>query len=260
MLTSKQCHSRDEEQTVLVEMDGRTLSHSPNSPSLESKAKTDAESPDDGKTVLVGATNSLPAKGDLVEHSSGASEYLRPDPSPRLSWPARDRALVQGLEPLEMLKDPAAPTQVPQHVDLATMLCRAANTTSPDEAQSVQRRNGLDDRRVNAVVGWFVIVEGPGRGRSLEIGIGANSIGREQGQRVRIDFGDRQISRDRHAIVIFDSAARKFLLQSGGVQNPIYVADEPLLMPKELIGGEMVLLGQTKLRFVAFCGPDFGWA
>jgi hypothetical protein len=28
----------------------------------------------------------------------------------------------------------------------------------------------------------------------------------------------------------------------------------------ELMGGETISIGETKLRFVALCGPQFGWS
>jgi hypothetical protein len=49
------------------------------------------------------------------------------------------------------------------------------------------------------VVGWLVITSGPGRGQSLQLGYGMNSIGRNEAQRVSLDFGDEEISRENHA-------------------------------------------------------------
>jgi hypothetical protein len=110
------------------------------------------------------------------------------------------------------------------------------------------------------VVGWFVVVEGPGKGRSIEIGIGANSIGRDRSQKVCLSFGDDRVSRDRHATLVYDPLSRRYFLQSGEVRNLTYVGKDLVLGPVELKGGETVMVGDTQLRFVPLCGPNFGWS
>jgi hypothetical protein len=109
------------------------------------------------------------------------------------------------------------------------------------------------------VVGWLVIVDGPGKGRSCEVGAGANSIGRDHGQKVRLDFGDPEIHRDRHAMLIYDPRSRRFFLQPGDARNLTYLGDEVVLAPVQLTGGETIAIGQTRLRFVPLCGGDFSW-
>ena len=68
-----------------------------------------------------------------------------------------------------------------------------------------------------------------------------------------------QISRENHATVTYDGRHHRFYVQPGASRNLVYVADEPVMVPLELKGGEELLLGQTKLRFVPFCGKDFDW-
>ena len=110
------------------------------------------------------------------------------------------------------------------------------------------------------MVGWVVVVDGPGRGASLPLGYGMNSIGRAQSERICLDYGDEQISRNQHAVITYDPRGRKYFVQHGGGKNLTYVGnDEPVLMPVELKGGEEITLGATKLRFVPFCGADFDW-
>lgn len=109
------------------------------------------------------------------------------------------------------------------------------------------------------VVGWLVIVKGPGFGRSLEIGTGANSIGRGANQKVSLNFGDPKISRERHAILVYEPKSRRFFLQNGEVRNLTYIDDQVVLTPVELTGGETIAVGETLLKFLPFCGPQFGW-
>lgn len=111
------------------------------------------------------------------------------------------------------------------------------------------------------VVGWLVIVDGPGRGAAVPLGYGMNSIGRASTERVQIDFGDDEISRSQHALVTYDPKSRKFFVQHGGGRNLTYLGadSQPVLTPIELTGGEEINVGSTKLRFVPFCGAEFDW-
>ena len=114
---------------------------------------------------------------------------------------------------------------------------------------------GLDD----PVAGWLVIVDGPGVGSVLTVGQGQNSIGRAATQRISIDFGDAEISREHHAAIIYDPRGRQFLMQQGSGKNLVYLDDDLVLSPTRIESGQEMLLGQTRLRFVALCGPDFSW-
>lgn len=127
---------------------------------------------------------------------------------------------------------------------------------SKDREKGETADAGMDD----PVVGWIVIVEGPGMGRSLMLGYGMNSIGRDSNERVGLAFGDEKISRVHHASITCDPKSLRFYLQHGGGQNLTYVGDTPVLTPTELHGGELVTMGETTLKFVRLCGPDFDWS
>ena len=111
----------------------------------------------------------------------------------------------------------------------------------------------------NLVVGWLVVISGPGQGKASELGYGMNDIGRSPEGRVALNFGDDEISRKRHAMLTYDPKGRKFYVQHGGGANLTYLNDAPLLETKELTGGETIELGKTILRFIPLCGPDFEW-
>ncbi len=109
------------------------------------------------------------------------------------------------------------------------------------------------------VVGWLVIVSGPGRGRSLELGLGMNIIGRGASNRINLDYGDDQISAEDHFRIAFDAQNHLFHLVPGRGTNLVYVGGQPLLSPVQLASGSELTVGATKLRFAAFCGPDWTW-
>ena len=86
-----------------------------------------------------------------------------------------------------------------------------------------------------------------------------NGIGRNSDQRVSLDFGDEEISRESHALLTYDTKGRKFYLQHGGGVNLTYVGDSPVLQILELKGREIISIGKTNLCFIPFCGAEFEW-
>jgi len=123
------------------------------------------------------------------------------------------------------------------------------------EDEERRQDRGMDD----PVVGWLVIVEGPGKGRAVPLGYGSNSIGRGATDRIKLDFGDEQISRSGHAVVTYDPRGRQFYVQHGGGTNLTYIGDQPVLAPTALPALSHISIGHTELRFVPLCGAEFDW-
>ena len=115
------------------------------------------------------------------------------------------------------------------------------------------------DGMADPVVGWLVIIDGPGKGLFARVGNGQNMIGRSPECRIRLDFGDDEISRSNSAIVTYDPRGRRYYVQQGSGTNLIYLNDAPVLAPTELRDRSELLIGSTRLRFVALCGDDFSW-
>ena len=109
------------------------------------------------------------------------------------------------------------------------------------------------------VVGWLVVVDGPGRGRSLELGYGMNIIGRGGGNRIVLDFGDDQISTDDHFRIAYDGANRRFHIVPGRGTNLVYIAGSPLLSPVPIDSHADIRVGTTALRFIPLCGDAWDW-
>ncbi len=128
-----------------------------------------------------------------------------------------------------------------------------------DERTQLAGAVGLGRAAGGPVVGWLVVMDGPGRGQALALGYGINAIGRGADQRVSLDFGDQQISRANHATVVYDPRGRQFFLQHGDSTNLTYLDGQLVLTPQPLAGGSDILIGRTRLRFVALCGPTFDW-
>jgi len=153
-----------------------------------------------------------------------------------------------------------APGPAPYQPDEKTVLVRPSSSSSPAAAEAGGSQ-GDDFGPDGPVVGWLVVVKGPGRGKSLPLGYGMNAIGRDLGSnRVCLPFGDEQISHKKHAVLSYDPRGRKFYLQHGDSNNLTYLGEEPVLAPTILEGGEFIRIGDsTELRFVPLCGSDFDW-
>jgi hypothetical protein len=111
------------------------------------------------------------------------------------------------------------------------------------------------------VVGWLVIVAGPGLGAFRPIYEGNNSVGRSKGQRIPIDFGDDTISNEEQAFIRYDSSDRTFLLVPNLAKTNIVALNEKKPTGAvELKAMDLITMGRTQLVFVPFCGAEFDWA
>ena len=117
----------------------------------------------------------------------------------------------------------------------------------------------LPDPMRDPPVGWLVVVRGPGKGNVLTLGNGMNVIGRGADARVRVDFGDDTIARANHARLVYEPRQRRYLLNHGDGSNLTYLNGEVVMGAAELASGAMIELGETTLRFQAFCSKDFDW-
>lgn len=138
---------------------------------------------------------------------------------------------------------------------------RRRGIPDPPNEETVLRggARGADAGTDDPVAGWLVIVAGKGSGNFVKIGHGQNSIGRGPDSRAQLDYGDNHISRSRHAVITYDALGRMFYVQQGDGKNLTYLDDKPVLAPTVLENGSEITMGQTRLRFVALCGPDFSW-
>ena len=130
-----------------------------------------------------------------------------------------------------------------------------------DQSESTGHDTRLPQRfSKDPVVGWLVVIDGPGKGSSVRLGMGQNSIGRGERSRVRINFGDDQISRSGHATITYDSNGNSLHMLPGTGPNLTYLGDDPVLGPTRLPDRTKIALGATTLRFVALCDEGFTWS
>jgi len=134
----------------------------------------------------------------------------------------------------------------------------------PRSPAGASSQSGLDTSQspeffTDPVVGWLVISAGPGKGSSFQLRFGMNSIGRGSDVKIKLDFGDSEISREPHAFLTFDRRNKKYYLQHAEGSNLTYIGNTPVLTPTELQGFERISIGSTELVFVPLCGRGFDW-
>ena len=233
--------------------------------------------PASGKAALAAQKAAPPAAGaagrplegqvPALQSTGGETKALTREPKP-----------IEAADPTTQLKRAAAPAlkpAVPLAVDAAKIQAAkipppntpATNTLAPDtqapKTQAVRgkpkvlRNNFLAD----PVVGWLVVVGGPGLGSFRPIFEGNNAVGRSKDQRIPIDFGDTTISSEEQAYIRYDSADRAFLFVPNlSKTNIVAINDKKPTGAVKLELMDVITMGRTQLAFVPFCGEEFDWS
>lgn len=108
-------------------------------------------------------------------------------------------------------------------------------------------------------VGWLVVTDGPGRGRSFALHKGVSTIGTDPGETIPLAFGDKEIATTNHASVAYDAAVNAFFIGHGGKQSIVRVNGKPVLSTEPLETHSQIVIGGTTLTFVALCNTAFNW-
>lgn len=147
--------------------------------------------------------------------------------------------------------------QVPMQQPLgATVAPRNYVTSKEDTGKTVAVFQKT--MKLEPVVGWFVCIEGPEKGKDYRILAKNNTIGRGEQMDICIK-GDSTISRENHARIGYDEKHNVFHLIPGESANNIYVNEEPVYVPVKMTQGDIVELGETKLVFMPFCREGYNW-
>lgn len=223
--------------------------------------------PPGGKDDLEGRKTRFVPRSDIVDGAAGKdgdANRLNPAPpaeappvsSPPLAAPAPGgtvigRTRLVGLGPRE-----ETPAAMPgPAVNSGPAAPKAGAPSSAGKTEFVRS----DNAHVDPVVGWVVVVKGPGRGSYKPVFVGMNAVGRAASQRICLDFGDETISREAHAFITYDDELRRYWVQSGSKSNVVRVGSETLDAPRELKGNDVIHLGKTVLRFYPVCSSEFSW-
>lgn len=232
---------------------------------------------EDGRVVIAGENPTVrPVVGAKMEGAAAMSAPQdskpeaqqgndvegQPPPLPSAAEAAREaRGGTPNIPPVDPAVGAAAPgapptTRVVKEPSAAVAADAEPRTQLVRGRQPVQR----GEFRQDPVVGWLVIVGGPGIGSYRPVFEGNNTVGRSTSNRIPIDFGDDAISGEEQAYVRYDSADRSFLLVPNlSKTNVVSVNEKRPTSATPLQNMDVITMGRTQLVFVPFCGPEFDW-
>ena len=163
------------------------------------------------------------------------------------------RNLPPGLG--DRLEEPTVPMVDRDHDDKTRIVSPRQRVASSSDTPTDLN----NDPMLDPPVGWLVVVRGPGKGRVLTVGNGMNVMGRGAGSRIRIDFGDDTVARANHARLVYEPRLRKYSFSHGDGSNLTYLNGEMVMGSMEIESGAMIEIGESTLRFQAFCSKEFDW-
>lgn len=133
--------------------------------------------------------------------------------------------------------------------------------------ESVEVNNEEDDAKtvryyetvsgIEPVVGWLICIDGEEKGVSFNLKGGRNFVGRSP--KMDIVLKDSSVSRDKHAVILYEPKRREFIAQPGESRELFYLNDEVVLNFNKLSPYDILQVGNTKLMFIPFCSERFSW-
>ena len=172
-------------------------------------------------------------------------QYDEPEVSKAEPVISAPEPVVGAVQPTASLKDAVKLTETIRAVD-------------DDDDQKTVRLSPQSITGTDPVVGWLIGVNGAMYGDAFPLKSGRNFIGRGTSMDV-ILYGDNSISRDKHAVIIYEPRARIFIAQPGESKELFYINDEVVLGNVTLKKYDIVNLGSSELMFVPLCDEKFCW-
>jgi hypothetical protein len=166
-------------------------------------------------------------------------------------------AFTQSIDPTNS----AEPTYVPSNDGSSEMKTDFDPVREKTEIYHAGMENSGFDPMTDPIVGWLVVVRGPGLGQSVNLGSGMNTVGRDPSERTALKFGDNLISGKDHLRIIYDDANRAFFVAPGSGRNISRMNGQIVANTAPMENYALLELSkQTHVRFVAFCNEAFDWS
>lgn len=128
--------------------------------------------------------------------------------------------------------------------------------TGKEESEEIDKN--ILYKEIEPVCGWLVCIKGNNVGKDYKIKSGKNFIGKADDMDIQI-LGDKFITDRNHAVVVYDSKKKNYVLLPGDSSGIAYINGEPAYIPIELSSYDVLELGKSRFIFVPFCNDDFGW-
>ncbi len=201
-----------------------------------------------------GAATKPPAV-DLFNHIAGGATAPRPDIRP-------GHMAVTPEPPTRPVNAPAsAPDSAGTQPPAGGWPNQTNKAAIADEAKTtINFGKSAGSGSETFVCGWFVVIDGPGKGKSLTVGPGQSAISRSPSERIALNFGDSTITSKQQLLVLFDDETRDFYVAPGNGSSLNRLNGQIIGSQMLLKTGDVVKVGATTLRFVAFCDSQFSWS
>ena len=201
--------------------------------------------------------NLMPQKTNMLSTSAKKAFVRRgfvpaQDASSEAVEPVSEKSQEQAQE-VHGSESEAVPAQQAAVPDLKAKPQSVQKTESP---KTMAIYNGLSNEE--PVVGWLVCIKGAYFGQSFNLVAGKNMIGRDLSMDVAL-MEEESISRNIHAILIYEPKTRQFILKEGQGKGMTYINDVLLLEHETLNAYDVLQFGQCQMVFVPFCNERFTW-
>ncbi|MCD8362855.1 MAG: FHA domain-containing protein [Lachnospiraceae bacterium] len=127
-----------------------------------------------------------------------------------------------------------------------------------DDEKTISYGQQIADVAEEPVVGWLVCIKGNNLGRDFRLHAGRNFIGRGSNMDVCLS-GDASVSRNSHAIIVYDPKSGGYLAQPGESRELFYLNGKVVLASEEVQAYDVFELGESSLLFIPLCGKEFDW-
>lgn len=201
-------------------------------------------------------TKPLDLKGNVSERATEPVTVPMRDMGNMSQAVTQPEKNVSGLEVIVPENNPPSDMSLQYALDRAKKTSGREITGMEDEQKTIsiyQAKAGIEP-----VAGWLVCIEGAAFGASYTLKTGRNFIGRGADMDVVLSE-DTSVSRQRHAVILYEPRRREFLAQPGDSRELFYLNDEVVLGAEKINQNDILTVGNTKLMFFPCCGENFSW-
>lgn len=107
--------------------------------------------------------------------------------------------------------------------------------------------------------GWVIALNGNHFGQDFRLKVGKNFIGRDSSMDIQLE-GDKSVSRNKHAIIVYEPKQHLYLVQPGESSELVYLNNEVVLSPMKLKAYDVITVGEINMLFMPLCGEKFSWS
>ena len=177
-----------------------------------------------------------------------------PQGNPTVTKTLDDQVTVTLGKPVqsEQMAQMAQAVPAPQGVEVAAEI----RAVTPFDDEPVTQ--GFFKKDSDPVVGWLVCTKGVHKGEDFRLRAGRNFIGRGQNMDIKLT-GENTVSRDKHAIVLYEPNQRIFLAQMGESHELVYLNGNLLMSNAQMKAYDRLQLGDAELMLIPCCGETFDW-